>query len=92
MCGLKAAEMHEQPFRATKELVQPSTAQDFVLPYGKKILNSGHLSSIFTTYLHCTPTNIPKCTDDKSAKNLIFSPKGKKAFCCTGSLTAFVQH
>ena len=42
MCGLNAAEIHEQPFRATKEIVQPLTAQDFVLPYGKKILISGH--------------------------------------------------
>ena len=28
MCGLKAAEMHEQPFRATKELVTAASGTD----------------------------------------------------------------
>ena len=34
VCGLKAAQIHEQPFRAAKDLVQPSAAQDSFLPYG----------------------------------------------------------
>ena len=38
MCGLKAAQMHKRPFRAAREPMQPSAAQDSFLPYGKKDL------------------------------------------------------
>ena len=46
MCGLKAAQLHEWPFRAGKELLHPSAALDPFLPNGKKILISRHLSSV----------------------------------------------
>ena len=35
MCGLKAAQMHKQPFKAAKNHVQPLAALDSPLPYGK---------------------------------------------------------
>ena len=38
MCGLKAAQIHERPFRAAKDHVQPLAALDSFLPNGKKIL------------------------------------------------------
>ena len=36
MCGLKAAQMHEWPFRAAKELQQPLAAQDSFFALGKR--------------------------------------------------------
>ena len=36
MCGLKAAKIHERPFRAAKDHVQTLAALDFYLPKGKK--------------------------------------------------------
>ena len=36
MCGLKAAQIHERPFRAAKDHVQPLAALDSFLPNGKK--------------------------------------------------------
>ena len=38
MCGLKAAQIHERPFRATKGHVQPLAALDSLWPNAKKIL------------------------------------------------------
>ena len=38
MCGLKAAQIYELPFRVTKDHVQPLTTLDSFLPNGKKIL------------------------------------------------------
>ena len=38
ICGLKAAQIHEWPFRAAKDHMQPLVALDSFLPYGKKIL------------------------------------------------------
>ena len=38
MCGLKAAQIHERPFRAAKDHMQPLAALDSFLPDGKKIL------------------------------------------------------
>ena len=35
---LKAAKIHERPFRAAKDHVQPMAALDSFLPEGKKIL------------------------------------------------------
>ena len=46
MCSLKVAQMQERSFRAAKELVQPSAAQDSFLPSLKKILISHRLSSL----------------------------------------------
>ena len=37
MHSLKAAQMHDRPFRAAKESMQPSAAKDPFLPYCKKI-------------------------------------------------------
>ena len=37
VCGLKAVQMHERPFRAAKDHVQPLAALNSLLPYGKKI-------------------------------------------------------
>ena len=36
MRDLKAAQMHERPFRPAKDHVQPLAALDSFLPYGKK--------------------------------------------------------
>ena len=36
MCGLKVAKVHEQPFGAAKDHVQPLAALDSFLPNGKK--------------------------------------------------------
>ena len=38
MCGLKAAQKHERPFRAAKDHMQPLAALDYFLPNGKNIL------------------------------------------------------
>ena len=38
MCGLKAAQIHEQLFRAAKGHVQPLAALNSLLPNGKKNL------------------------------------------------------
>ena len=38
MCGLKAAQKHERPFRAAKDHMQPLAALDSFLPNGKNIL------------------------------------------------------
>ena len=46
MCGLKAAQMHERPFRAIKEPVQLLVALESFLPYGKKIWFIDGLSSM----------------------------------------------
>ena len=46
MCGLKAAQIHERPFRAAKDHVQPLAALDSFLPNGKKILICLQLSSM----------------------------------------------
>ena len=43
MCGLKAAQIHGRPCRATKE---PVAVLYSLLPYGKNILISRHLSSM----------------------------------------------
>ena len=40
MCSLKAAQIHEGPFRAAKDHVEPLVALDSFLPYGKKVLIS----------------------------------------------------
>ena len=39
MCGLKAAQKHERPFRAAKDHMQPLAALDSFLLNRKKILN-----------------------------------------------------
>ena len=44
MCCLKAAQIHDPPFRAAKDHVQPLAALDSFLPNGKKILICHHLS------------------------------------------------
>ena len=36
MCGIKASQIHEWPFKAAKDHVQPSAALDSFLPNGKK--------------------------------------------------------
>ena len=36
MCGLKAAQMHEWPFRIAKEPLQPSPRQKFPFPLWQK--------------------------------------------------------
>ena len=46
MCGLKAAQIHDRPFRAAKDDVQTLAALDSFLPNGKKILIWHHLSSL----------------------------------------------
>ena len=46
MCNLKAAHMHERPFRATKEPVQPLAPKDSFLPYGKRFDFPPILSSV----------------------------------------------
>jgi len=46
MCGFQAAQIHEWSFRAAKEPVQPLTALDSFLPYGKKIWILAGLSSM----------------------------------------------
>ena len=46
MCGLNAAQIHEQPFRAAIKHVQPSAALDSFLPNGKKIWYIADLSSL----------------------------------------------
>ena len=45
MCGLKAAQIHGRPCRATKE---PVAVLYSLLPYGKKILICRHLSSMLS--------------------------------------------
>ena len=57
MCGLKAAQIHGRPFRATKEHMQPLAAQDSFLPNGKKFWFLTGLSSLLqgrniNTYAH----------------------------------------
>ena len=42
MCGLKAAQIHERPFRAAKDHVQPLAALDSFLPNAKKKFSSGY--------------------------------------------------
>ena len=46
MCVLKATQIHERPFRAAKDQVQPYAALGYILPNGKKILICPHLSSL----------------------------------------------
>ena len=36
VCGLKASQIHEWPFKAAKDQVQPLAALDSFLPNGKK--------------------------------------------------------
>ena len=52
MFGLKAAQIHERPFRAVKDHVQPLAALDPFLPNGKKILIWHHLSSLDQRHLY----------------------------------------
>ena len=49
MCGLKAAQKHERPFRAAKDHMQPLAALDSFLLNRKMILNWHHLSSVLPT-------------------------------------------
>ena len=46
MCGLKAAQVHERPFRAAKDHMQPLAALDSFLSNGNKIVIRHHLSSV----------------------------------------------
>ena len=60
MCALKGAQVHERPFRAAKEPVQPLAALDSFLPNGKKILICPHLSSMGGgARVYCPPPPFP---------------------------------
>ena len=49
MCGLKAAQIHEWPFRAAKDHVLPLSALDSFLPSNQKDLISRCLSSVVSS-------------------------------------------
>ena len=46
MYGLQVAQIHERPFKAAKEPVQPLAVENSFLPKRKKFLISRHLSSM----------------------------------------------